>query len=451
MTPPIAYDVTRLFLGPLSRTPRGIDRVDLAFAEHIFQNQPKALAVLPTPWGVRCFGADSVLPGLNQLRALWAETTDPDADPAYLALRARLLGRPAETAAPAAAGASWMRLALRWASLLRATGIRPGASVRHAVPQNAVYLSVGHYGLVFPFPLRWLDHRTDVSPVFMLHDAIPLETPEYVEPDGVRGHARMMDAAARYARGLIATTYAARASVEAQLARRGCSPLPTFVRGLPPTEAFANCASPDPALAHCRYFVACATLEPRKNLELLGEIWKRLCAEQADAAPHLVIVGAKGWNGDQIVARLARAPGAANRLQIVHGLSTPALVRLLAGACALLSPSFTEGYGLPIVEAQALGVPVIAADIPSHREIASERTILLDPLDGLSWKQAIEQRTSREVVSKYTAKHDRYFEDLGSWIHALPRPLAERPRSDRYDLSGNIQGQAARRPSVTFL
>ena len=132
-------------------------------------------------------------------------------------------------------------------------------------------------------------------------------------------------------------------------------------------------------------------MEPRKNLELLGEVWKRLCAERGDLAPHLVIVGAKGWRGDQIAARLARAPSTANRLHLVHGLSTPALARLLAGARALLSPSFTEGFGLPVAEALALGAPVIASDIASHCEIARDGVTLVDPLDGPAWKAAVER------------------------------------------------------------
>ena len=397
MTPPIAYDATRLFLGPLSRTPRGIDRVDLAFAEHIFRGHPNALAVLPTPWGVRCFGPECVLPGLERLRALWAEATEPEADAVYLRLRARLLGGPVEREPPSTVGHTFLGDSLRLLSLLRATGVAPGASVTRAVPQNALYLSIGHLGLVFPILLRWLDRRPDVTPVFMLHDAIPIESPEYVEPDGVRGHVRMMDAAARYARGLIATTQTARASVDGQLAQRGRTPLPAFVRALPPGDAFTACPAADLALADCSYFIACATLEPRKNLELLGEVWKRLCAEHGALAPHLVIVGAKGWRGDQIAARLARAPGAANRLHIVHGLSTPALARLLAGARALLSPSFTEGYGLPVVEALAVGAPVIASDIASHREIARDRVTLVDPLDGPAWKAAIERAAGQRA------------------------------------------------------
>lgn len=434
MTPPIVYDATRLFLGPLSRTPRGIDRVDLAFAEHVFRGQPDALAVLPTPWGVRCFGRERVLPGLERLRALWAEATEPEADPVYLRLRARLLGGTAEGEPRPIVGSSFVDTSLRLLSLLRATGAAPGACVRRAAPPNAIYLSIGHLGLVFPVLLRWLDRRPDVTPVFMLHDAIPLESPEYVEPDGVRGHGRMMDAAARYARGLIATTHFAQASVHAQLAQRGRARLPTFVRALPPGDAFKGRVETDPALADSSYFVVCATLEPRKNLELLGEVWKRLCAERGDLAPHLVIVGAKGWTGDRIAERLAGSPLTRGRLHLAHGLSTSSLARLLAGARALLSPSFTEGYGLPVVEALALGAPVIASDIASHREIGGDRVRLIDPLDGPGWKAAIERAMDeRTQASPYAP--ESWPDYFAAWTQSLDRVRQSPPDFDCQEIN----------------
>ena len=63
-------------------------------------------------------------------------------------------------------------------------------------------------------------------------------------------------------------------------------------------------------------------------------------------------------------------------------LSDSALPTLLAGARALLCPAFVEGYGLPIAEALALGVPVICSDIPVFREVGRNVPEFLDPLDG---------------------------------------------------------------------
>lgn len=420
MTPPIAYDVTRLFLGPLSRTPRGIDRVDMAYAEHVFTTRPQAVAVLPTAWGVRCFGRERALAGLKRLRELWTETVAPDDDPVWLALRARLLGQPEPTGCDRAApGAGPRTRPARLLSLLRATGVCAGKAVRRGVPQGAVYLNVGQTGLALPFLLRWLDRRMDVTSAFMLHDVIPLESPEYVEPQGVWGHSNMVAVTARYANALIVSTDAARAAIERELAARGRAPLPAFARALPPSEAFGAHVEPDPALENCAYFVACATLEPRKNVELLAEIWKRLCAQQGEGAPHLVIVGAKGWTGERIIARLERAPATRGRLHIVHGLSTPALARLIAGARAMLSPSFTEGFGLPLVEAQAIGTPVIASDIASHREIAGAGTLLLDPLDGPGWQAEIERAAAEDRPRADGARPSNwadYFAALDQWL-----------------------------------
>jgi glycosyltransferase involved in cell wall biosynthesis len=71
------------------------------------------------------------------------------------------------------------------------------------------------------------------------------------------------------------------------------------------------------------------------------------------------------------------------------GLPTPSVKRLLMGARALLMPSFAEGYGLPIVEALAAGVPVIASDIAVFHEVAGDRLVTIDPTDGPGWSAAI--------------------------------------------------------------
>ena len=66
----------------------------------------------------------------------------------------------------------------------------------------------------------------------------------------------------------------------------------------------------------------------------------------------------------------------------------------MASARALVAPSSVEGFDLPAVEASALGVPLIASDIPVHRELVPNAQ-LIDPLDGLGWLDALEKATRR--------------------------------------------------------
>ena len=87
------------------------------------------------------------------------------------------------------------------------------------------------------------------------------------------------------------------------------------------------------------------------------------------------------------------------------------LSELLSGARALLMPSMIEGFGLPLVEALQLGVPVIASDLPVFREIAGEIPTYIDPLDRHAWVEAVddycsdgaELRRQRAVISGFRA------------------------------------------------
>jgi glycosyltransferase involved in cell wall biosynthesis len=65
------------------------------------------------------------------------------------------------------------------------------------------------------------------------------------------------------------------------------------------------------------------------------------------------------------------------------------VIKAVEGACALLYPSFAEGYGLPVAEALALGVPVLCSDLPELREIGHEVPEYLDPCDERAWRRAI--------------------------------------------------------------
>jgi glycosyltransferase involved in cell wall biosynthesis len=137
------------------------------------------------------------------------------------------------------------------------------------------------------------------------------------------------------------------------------------------------------------YFVSVGTIEPRKNLTFLLTVWRRLAERLGDATPYLVLAGQRGWENESVIDQLERAPAIKRFVHEVSGLTDGELVRLIGGARALLSPSFSEGFNLPVAEALAMGTPVIASDISVHRELAAGAK-LIDPLDGLGWLDAIQ-------------------------------------------------------------
>lgn len=388
----IAYDLCRLFIGPYFATPRGIDRVDLAVAKHVFAdaNGPH-IAILPTPLGVRAYPARTARLLLDHLQTLWRERAATTTDARLHRLLDDMQSSVTTNALPplSESGLSRREVVRRSFGMLRQTGVSRGQPAVKAVPADAVYVNLGQLALAVPMFFNWLAQRPDVACALMIHDTIPLDHPELVKPASVAHHARMIATAAMHADCLIFSTAFAQASVNAALAKIRPHPISSLVRSLPVPAAFAEAGDRLPELADKQYFVVVSTIEPRKNFGLLVAVWARLVDALGWQAPHLVIVGAWGLNAEQILAPLAADPRLRARVHQVSGLSTPLLARLIAGCAALLSPSLAEGFGLPLLEGIAMGVPTIASDIPSHREIADRTTVLVGVDDRAGWEAAI--------------------------------------------------------------
>lgn len=126
-----------------------------------------------------------------------------------------------------------------------------------------------------------------------------------------------------------------------------------------------------------RYFAAVGTLQPRKNVERLLAAHAAL-AESVQREFPLVIVGKPGWGCDETVARFAS--GALPHVQWLRHLPDDDLRVVVKRATALVFPSLHEGFGLPVLEAFAAGVPVVASNTTSIPEVAGEAALLVDPL-----------------------------------------------------------------------
>ncbi|MDB5578388.1 MAG: glycosyltransferase family 1 protein [Bradyrhizobium sp.] len=345
---------------------------------------------MPTPAGVYAFSALQVRNLLAYIQDLWAEDTGPASNLQLQSLSDKIV-RQRDDTPPLAPVTSLLFREKVWRMLgmLRATGLFPRRFAVRAVPAGAVYLNIGQLGLAMPSFFNWLAKRPDITRAMMVHDAIPIDYPHLVGDKAPTYHRQMIRTAAEHADCMIFNSAYTRDSVSAVMRDLGRACPPALVRSLPLPAAFVDVETGVAELSGTRYFLAVSTIEPRKNFALLLRVWERYVTTMGAAAPHLVIVGSPGKDAASILAPLESNAALASRVHHVVGLSSPALASLLLGATGMLCPTLAEGFGLPLLEASAMGVPAIVTDIPAHREVATAATVLLPADDEEGWARAI--------------------------------------------------------------
>ena len=126
------------------------------------------------------------------------------------------------------------------------------------------------------------------------------------------------------------------------------------------------------------YLLAVATLEPRKNLGLLIDVFTSL--KQGNSLPHnyeLLLVGGKGWKDSELSRKIEA--GRALGVRTLGFLPDEDLTPFYSGCEAFLFPSLYEGFGMPVLEARACGARVLATDIPEIREAGGPDTHYCKP------------------------------------------------------------------------
>jgi len=362
MSTRIILDISRLITRAAEPVPTGIDRVELAYAQYLMATEPDRLqfgAMHPLGhWGLLPLARARRFVELTAERWASPDLGLEDTKRAATRLRAALL----------VGGSS--RLVMRGTRSLRRR-------------TRSIYLLTSHHHLNRPKVIEATLAREQAVFVCFVHDLIPIEFPEYARPGEPDRHRRRIETVARLSDGIITNSEATKHALQPWLERAGRAP-PVVVAHLGVRRAQPDTPPPPPH----PFFVCIGTIEPRKNHLLLLNLWRRLATGMA-APPHLVVIGRRGWENENVIDMIERCRALTGIVEERNVMADDDVRTLLLGARALLLPSFAEGFGLPLAEALALRVPAICSDVVALREVGGDVPEFLDPLDGPAWMAAI--------------------------------------------------------------
>lgn len=395
--------ISRLIESLPLATPAGIDRVELAYAQHFLSRAGRddIRFVVTWPHFTGVLEAAYVKPLIADAASRWAAArTDPSGERSLRQLR-EIMRDPAATMnaqAPTRIGAANdtrrpLADLLATAAIMLKSHARPLSRMLGELREKgAWYIHVSPFLLTRPHRFQWMSEAS-VRGLFMLHDLIPIDHPEYFRPGEAARHRVRIDTVLRHADVIVANSDFTRRSLQRHAGEK-TPPIDVVPLGV--SQNFIDRPEVAAVDASIPYFVVVGTIEPRKNLEFLLTLWRRWTDHGKRQRARLVIVGRRGWDIENVANLLDRSAGLAPTVIEVQALSDAGMIALLRGAAALIAPSWVEGFGLPIAEAMALGVPVLASDIEAHREVGGSFAEYIGPLDGRGWVQALDDYCAKD-------------------------------------------------------
>ena len=248
-----------------------------------------------------------------------------------------------------------------------------------------------HDAELYHAPYWPLPRSRRVPMVLTIHDLLSVAHPEWASPEILEECETIRTMACRAARVICPSDHSRSAAIELcglepqQVITVSDGVAPGFLAPIDYAEAatareFYGLDRP--------YIVSLGTLEPRKNFGRLVAAYDQLCER---LGPHwdLVLIGAAGWGDTRVNEMLSRPRR--GRVILPGRVSQAQLPPLLAGADAMAFVSLGEGFGLPPLEAMAVGCPVVAANTTSLPEVVGDAGLLVEPKDIDAISDALER------------------------------------------------------------
>jgi glycosyltransferase involved in cell wall biosynthesis len=274
--------------------------------------------------------------------------------------------------------------------------------------KNSCYFGISHSILSRTAYMKKLAKHKHLKRVFFIHDTIPCDFPEFCRSYEGAKHLLRIQNAFRYGTHIVVNSEYTKQRLDFWRTHLGEKEIPVEVIPIGVDEGL---------LAHVRasafrsatkrpYFVILGTIEPRKNHALLLDIWINFTKTlPKEAIPELLIIGKRGWENESVFQTLDYCESLHGHVREMNHVTDEDLWPLLQGAHAMLFPSFVEGWGMPLVEALTLGIPVIASDIPAFHEAGQGIPDLIPPTNTKAWAQQIVAYTELQSSAKSDQQH----------------------------------------------
>lgn len=266
-----------------------------------------------------------------------------------------------------------------------------------------------------------LPARMPVPCVITIHDLTTVLMPQHHARLNRRLHAKRLEWARAHADRMIAVSAATRDD----LVRLGVAParIDTIGEARSPLPAITDARRSEIlralGLEGRRFVLTVGTLEPRKNHVGLVRAFEGI----DDPELLLVIAGGPGWHYRD-TRRAVLGSSAASRIRLLGAVSAETLAALYRAAHVFAYPSHYEGFGLPLLEAMAAGVPVLTSNRSSMPEVAGDAALLVDPDSTDDIRRGLGRLLADATLRAQLVERGRRREATFSWQRVAAESLA---------------------------